>query len=63
MSFLSDLYRLGQILESHRNSTKNRSMPVIQQKPIAGIIHELDLERFPREGGLQGETLAQFLDP
>jgi L-2,4-diaminobutyrate decarboxylase len=63
MSFLSDLHRLGQILENHRNSAQNRSVPVVQQKPIAEIIHELGLEQFLREGGLRGEAVVQFLDP
>jgi L-2,4-diaminobutyrate decarboxylase len=63
MSFLSDLHQLGQILENYSALAQKGQVPVIRQKPIAEIIHELGLEKLVREGSLQGEVLTQFLNP
>jgi L-2,4-diaminobutyrate decarboxylase len=62
MAFLSDLQQLGRLLESFRSASQSRQAPVIRQKPMAEIIHELRLDVLVREGGLQGEVLAQFLN-
>jgi L-2,4-diaminobutyrate decarboxylase len=63
MSFLSDLHQIGQMLEDYRLQSQNGQAPVIRQKPIAEIIHRLELERLVREGGLEGDALVQFLNP
>ena len=63
MSFLSDLHQLGQILEQYRAASLNGRAPVIRQRPISEIIQALGLNELVREGGLQGDRLAQFLNP
>ncbi len=63
MSFLSDLSKLGEILERYQAASQNGLVPVIRQKPMGEIIQELRLDQLVIEGDLQNEKLTQFMVP
>ena len=61
MTFLSDLTLVAEALASHLAQARARATPVLAQRPMASIIEDLQLDRFVRHGGLEGEALRGFM--
>jgi L-2,4-diaminobutyrate decarboxylase len=62
MTFLSDLQIVAEALDRQIEMARARAVPVLAQRPMAAIIEDLQLDRFARGGGLEGEALRQFMD-
>ncbi|MFO1419418.1 MAG: hypothetical protein U1F59_00355 [Candidatus Competibacteraceae bacterium] len=59
MTFLSDLTLVAEALESHL--ARARARPVLAQRPMTALIEDLQLDRFARCGGLEGDALRGFM--
>lgn len=62
MTFLSDLEIVAQALDHQIARAGAGALPVLEQRPMAAIIEDLQLERFARRGGLEGDALRGFMD-
>jgi hypothetical protein len=61
MTFLSDLTLVAEALDRHLARARARATPVLAQRPMASIIEDLQLDRFARHGGLEGDALRGFM--
>ncbi len=62
MTFRSDLEIVAHALDRQVASARAGATPVLAQRPMASIVDDLQLDRFARHGGLQGEALGRFMD-
>ena len=62
MSFLSDAEIVIEALEKYYRESVSSQQPVINQEPLEQIIEKLNLDAYIHEGGLDGKSLADFLD-
>ncbi|MCG6860887.1 MAG: diaminobutyrate decarboxylase [Chromatiaceae bacterium] len=62
MTFLSDLEIVAEALDRQIASARAGAVPVLEQRPMAAIIEDLQLERFAHRGGLEGDALRRFMD-
>jgi len=62
MSFLSDAEIVVQALEKYFQESVSAEKPVINQEPLEQIINKLNLGAYIHDGGLDGKSLADFLD-
>ena len=62
MTFRSDLEIVAEALDQQVAKARARATPVLAQQPLAAIVEGLQLERFARDGGLEGDALRQFMD-
>jgi len=62
MTFLSDLELVAAALDRQITSARAGDLPVLEQRPMAAIIEDLQLERYAHEGGLEGNALQEFMD-
>jgi L-2,4-diaminobutyrate decarboxylase len=61
MGFQKDARIVVRALERHYRESRARSRPVIDQRPLAGIVSDLDLDGLVERGGLTGRRLARFI--
>jgi len=62
MTFRSDLEIVADALEQQVASARARATPVLAQRPLAAIVQDMQLDRFARDGGLEGAALQRFMD-
>jgi L-2,4-diaminobutyrate decarboxylase len=60
MTFLSDLEIVAEALDRYIAIAGTGARPVLAQRPLPAIIESLQLDRFARQGGLEGDALRQF---
>ena len=61
MSFQRDARLVARALARYYRESRKGRKPVIDQRPMAGIVQELGLEELASEGGLTGARLARFI--
>ena len=61
MRFQKDARIVVRALERYYRQSRARSRPVIDQRPLAGIVSDLDLAGLAERGGLTGRSLARFI--
>ena len=61
MRFQKDARIVVRALERYYRHSRARARPVIDQRPLAGIVSDLDLAGLAERGGLTGRRLARFL--
>ncbi len=61
MRFRKDARIVVRALERYYRKSRARSRPVIDQRPLAGIVSDLDLAGLAERGGLTGRSLARFI--
>lgn len=62
MTFLTDVTLVADALDRHLARARARATPVLAQRPLAALIADLQLDRFARHGGLEGEALRPFME-
>jgi L-2,4-diaminobutyrate decarboxylase len=62
MPFTDDARITIEALQEYERASLSREKPVINQRAMAELVAELELAAWVRDGGLNGERLAQFLD-
>jgi len=62
MTFLSDSKIVAKALDRQIAEARAGAVPVLAQRPMTAIIEDLQLDRFARHGGLEGEALRRFID-
>jgi L-2,4-diaminobutyrate decarboxylase len=61
MSFLSDAGIVANALDEYCQESVSGQSRVINQEPLESIIEKLNLAAYVRDGGLSGQSLADFL--
>ncbi len=61
MPFLSDTEIVAQALDTYYQESVSGQRPVINQEPLEQIVEKLNLATYVRDGGLTGQSLADFL--
>ena len=59
-SFQADAEWLVAALERYRTESETKAAPVTQLPALADLVEHLDLDRYPREGGLAGAAFQSF---
>ena len=62
MPFVPDAEIVVEALEKYYRESVSSRQPVIHQEPLETIIQDLNLAAYVREGGLNGQHLADFLN-
>jgi len=62
MSFISDADRVIKALNDYWKESVSSCKPVIRQAPMAGLIKDLELSLYVKNGGLSGARLSAFLE-
>jgi hypothetical protein len=61
MSFRRDARIVVGELERYSRDSRAARKPVIDQRPLAGIVRELGLDELASRGGLSGKPLGRFV--
>ena len=60
-SFQADAEWLVAALERYRRESESKAAPVTQLPALADLVEHLELDRYPREGGLAGAAFQSFI--
>lgn len=62
MTFMSDAQIVVEALDRYYRDSVSSQQPVINQEPLGQIVEKLILATYVRDGGLNGQPLADFLN-